>query len=224
MRVCFRLRVTGIEQLPNSGPFVITPNHASYLDGLAIAAAVPFRRFRQLYWAGDLRLLFSSRLTRFFARVVHLFPVDAKHPDAALEAARRVLQRGHVQVWFPEGWLSPDGRVQQFSPGIGELLLSSDAPAVPTYLRGTFEALPHTRSVPHFNRISVVFGRTEQVEILRGAGSGRTDEERIASALRQHLIALEDATGHPPPPHRRTADRDQPRGQDNKSSSSRQGV
>ncbi len=190
MRAFFRLRVKGIEHLPKTEPFVITPNHASYLDGPAIGAALPLHRYRQLYWAGDLRTLFSNRLTRIFARVVHVFPVDAKHPGAALEAAARVLQSGKGQVWFPEGWVSPDGELQHFQPGVGELLLTSGAPAVPTHLGGTFEALPRGGRWPRFVRVSVVFGRSEQPEALRTAGAGRTDEEKIATALRERLIAL----------------------------------
>jgi hypothetical protein len=36
----------------------------------------------------------------------------------------------------------------------------------------------------------VVFGHPESVDVLRIAGTGRTDEERIASALRQRVAAL----------------------------------
>ena len=70
------------------------------------------------------------------------------HPGAALETAHRVLQAGNILVWFPEGWRSPDGRLQQFLPGIGQLLLRSGAPAVPAYIGGTFAALPRDQCFP----------------------------------------------------------------------------
>jgi long-chain acyl-CoA synthetase len=54
MRGLFRLRVTGAENLPAAGAFVITANHVSDLDGMAVAAALPWSRFRRLYWAGEL--------------------------------------------------------------------------------------------------------------------------------------------------------------------------
>lgn len=196
MHGLFRLRVTGLERLPASGSLVITPNHVSYLDGPAIAAALPFRRFQQLYWAGDVRLLFSNRLARVFSRAVHLFPLDPRYPEAALEGAERVLGAGNVQVWFPEGWRSPDGMLQRFLPGVGELLLRSGAPAVPAYLGGAFEALPRHRRLPRFARISVAFGRPCRPEALRGAGTGGTDEERIASALHQQVIVLGKMSGN----------------------------
>jgi len=190
MRALFQLRAMGVKELPAAGAFVITSNHVSDLDGLVIAAALPWSRFRRLYWAGDAVRMFSNPLNRVFCRAVHVFPVDAKFPGATLESARRVLQAGHVQVWFPEAWRSPDGRLQRFLPGIGQLLLGSGASAVPTYIAGAFDALPRGRRIPKLRRITVAFGSAEPVEVLRGGGTGRTDEERISTALRDRVAAL----------------------------------
>jgi long-chain acyl-CoA synthetase len=190
MRGLFRLRFNGVERLPETGPFLITPNHVSYLDGLAVAAALPWRRLRHLYWAGDVLRFFSNPLARLFSRAMHLFPVDSRYPAAALEIATRALSAGNVKVWFPEGWRSPDGSLQRFLPGIGQLLLRSGAPAVPAYIAGAFEALPRSRQLPKFHRITVTFGHPEPVASLRARGIGRTDEERVVDALRQCVIAL----------------------------------
>ena len=195
MRGLFRLQVTGAERLPAAGPLVITPNHVSYLDGMAIAAALPLRRLRHVFWSvGVLGVLFNP-LARAVSRATHLFPVDAMHPAAGLEAAARVLKAGNVQVWFPEGWRSPDGSLQRFLPGIGQLLLRSGAPTVPAYIAGAFEALPRTRHVPKLHRITVTFGHPESVASLRARGIGRTDEERVVDALRQCVMALGGKAG-----------------------------
>jgi hypothetical protein len=61
---------------------------------------------------------------------------------------------------------------------------------VPAYIGGAFEALPRNRRIPRLHQISVAFGPSETVEILRGDGTGRTDEERIADALRRRVFAL----------------------------------
>jgi long-chain acyl-CoA synthetase len=195
MRGLFRLRVSGAAKLPETGAFVITPNHVSDLDGLVIAGALPWSQFRRLYWAGDAVRMFSNPLNRLFCRALHVFPVDANYPGAVLEAARRVLKAGNVQVWFPEAWRSPDGKLQRFLPGIGQLLLRSGAPAVPAFIEGAFEALPRGRRVPKVRQITVGFGAPQPVETLRVSGPGRTDEERIADALRQRVIGLGAASG-----------------------------
>ncbi|HKM73942.1 MAG TPA: 1-acyl-sn-glycerol-3-phosphate acyltransferase, partial [Stellaceae bacterium] len=195
MRGLFRLRVSGAENLPATGAFVITSNHVSDLDGMAIAAALPWSRFRRLYWAGDAVRMFANPLSRLFCRAMHVLPVDANHPGAVLESARRVLRAGHVQVWFPEAWRSPDGKLQRFLPGVGQLLLRSSTPAVPACIGGAFEALPRGHRIPKLRQITVAFGSPQPVEILRAAGTGRTDEERIANALLVRVIALGAPTG-----------------------------
>jgi long-chain acyl-CoA synthetase len=200
MRVVFRLQFTGVERLPEAGPLLIAPNHVSYLDAPAIAAALPWRRLRRLYWAGDVLRLFSNPLSRLLSRAAHLFPVDSRHPGAALEIATRVLKAGNVLVWFPEGWRSPDGSLQRFLPGIGQLLLRTGAPAVPAFVAGTFAAWPRGRRIPRFHRITVTFGHPEPVPPSRASGIGRTDEERAANVLRQRLIALATDSGAAPEP------------------------
>lgn len=186
----FRLRVAGLDRLPAAGPFVIAPNHVSYLDSLVVAAALNRSRLRHVYWAGDAQRLFPHPLTRIFCRAVHLFPVDAMHPSAALESANQVLASGDILVWFPEGWRSPDGRLQHFLPGIGQLLLRSGAPAIPALIGGTFEAWPRSRGMPRLHPVRVTFGDPAPVAALRADGCGSTEEERVADGLRRRLAAI----------------------------------
>lgn len=195
MHAVFRLRVTGSENLPANGPFVIAPNHVSDLDGMAIAAALPLSRLRQIYWAGDIVRLFSSAASRVLCRAIHLFPVDERHPGAAVRSAVRVLEAGYAQVWFPEGWRSPDGRLQRFLPGIGHLLLRARASAVPAWIGGTFEALPRGKHIPRFRQVTVTFGAPVDPETLLEEGAGRTDEERVARGLRSRVAAVASKAG-----------------------------
>jgi long-chain acyl-CoA synthetase len=134
--------------------------------------------------------MFSNPLSRLLSRTVHLFPVDSVHPGAALETAARILSGGNIVVWFPESWRSPDGKLQRFLPGIGQLLLHSGVSAVPAYIMGTFEALPRYRHTPRFCSIVVTFGSPQSVALLRAQGTGDTGEERVADALHQCVSAL----------------------------------
>jgi long-chain acyl-CoA synthetase len=190
MRGLFRLRVTGRDVLPASGAFVITPNHVSYLDPLMIAAALPLSRLRRTYWAGTVALLFSTGLRRLFSRAAHVFPVDEHRPDAALVACVAVLRAGHAAVWFPEGWRSPDGRLQRFLPGIGQILLRAGVPAVPARITGTLAAWPRGQRLPRLARVTVAFASAAPVDALRAAGTGGTAAERVAQALRERVLAL----------------------------------
>lgn len=190
MHLLFRLRVIGMATLPASGSFVITPNHASFLDPLAIAAALPLSCLRRTYWAGTVGLLFRTRLRRLLSRAAHVFPVDEARPDDAFATCAELLRTGRVAVWFPEGWRSPDGTLQRFLPGIGRVLLQADAPAVPVHIAGSFAAWPRGRVLPKPARITVTFGRPEPLAALRASGGGASEEQQIVQALRQRVADL----------------------------------
>ena len=76
----YRLRVSGLEHLPKHGPFLICPNHLAYLDPFYLAAVLPMRTLRQLFFVGASEY-FETPVKRRFARAFNLIPVD---PDANL--------------------------------------------------------------------------------------------------------------------------------------------
>ena len=60
MRTLFRLRYSGLENLPARGPFIIAPNHTSFLDPVALAAGLDPRLLRCTYWAGWTGVVFKG--------------------------------------------------------------------------------------------------------------------------------------------------------------------
>jgi long-chain acyl-CoA synthetase len=158
VRVAFRLQITGAKRLPTDRPLLITPNHASYLDPLVIAAALPWRQLRKTYWAGWVGVLHTSALRRFLSRAMQVFPIDPDRDLAtAVRTAQQLLQRGYSVIWFPEGRRSPTGELERFQSGIG-LLLHGGATAVPTAIHGTFAAWPRQRKLPRLLQLGVTFG------------------------------------------------------------------
>ncbi len=191
LRLFFRLRVAGRGRLPASGPFVLAPNHASFLDVFALAAALPRSLALQAYWAGTVEFLFNSRPRRLFSRVAHVFPVDpACSPVSSFLMGVEVLKRGRVLVWFPEGGRSADGRLKRFMPGIGRLIQQPDWPVVPVHISGAFEAWPRGRSWPRLRPLSVTFGGPLARAELLDLGEGANEESRVADGLRRGLAAL----------------------------------
>jgi len=149
MRLCFRLAVRGREHLPAQGPFLLCPNHASFLDPPAVAVALPHRLFAESWWAGWTGILHATRLRRLFSRVMQVVPVDVdRAAGAGLAVGSAVLARGQVMAWFPEGARSPDGTLQPFRPGVGVLLKRHPVPVVPVLIEGSFAAWPIGKPFP----------------------------------------------------------------------------
>ena len=189
MRGLFRLRVEGLESLTAGGPLLVAPNHASY----AVAAARPWRSLRHTWWAGWTGIMFAGGGRRLLSRATQVFPVDPdRDPAGGLALALAALTRRYVLVWFPEGRRSPDGEIRPFMPGVGTLIQRSGAKAVPTLIRGSFEALPRDRRFPRFSRITVTFGTPHTAAELEGMGAGGSASARIANGLRLAVLALGD--------------------------------
>jgi long-chain acyl-CoA synthetase len=198
MRLVFRLSVEGRENLPSDGPVLVCPNHASDLDPPAIAAALPRHARARAVWAADRVAMFRPPIRRRICRPVRVFPVDEAVPEVAVDLALEALGDGAVQVWFPEGWRAPEGRLMPFQAGVGRIVAGADPVVVPAWIDGTFEALPRWRRFPRLAKVRVVFGEGVPAARLReeaGGREGRERDEAIASALRERVRRLGEARG-----------------------------
>ncbi|HYL86437.1 MAG TPA: AMP-binding protein [Candidatus Angelobacter sp.] len=145
-RALLRFRVTGIENLPDSGAYLICPNHETYIDAFFLASALSYRVFRKLFYVGASEY-FATPLRRMAAQRMHLAPVD---PDAnlirALQASAFGLRKGKILVLFPEGERSIDGEVKKFKKGAAILAAHLQVPIVPVAFDGVFPMWPRNRA------------------------------------------------------------------------------
>lgn len=145
-RVMWGFHASGLDNLPARGPFILSPNHQSYLDAFLLVGALPYGVFRRLFFVGASEH-FATPLRRWLAARVKVVPVD---PDSNLVRAMRAgaygLRRGRVLILFPEGERSIDGAVKKFKKGAAILSLHLSVPIVPVAMDGVFELWPRNRS------------------------------------------------------------------------------
>jgi long-chain acyl-CoA synthetase len=189
MKAVFRLRTDGDQGLPSSGPLIVACSHFSDLDPLVVAAALGSARLKQVRWAADAGRGFSGRIGHLLARSARAFPVNERNPTASLALGAEALGRGDILVWFPEAWRSPNGELQRFLPGVGELVRRSQASVVPARIFGTFEALPRTRRWPRVAPLAIAFGPLLAAADLIGEGN---DPSAIAMSVRNAVDAIDD--------------------------------
>ena len=103
MRMLFRIRVSGSENLPVTAPLVLAPHHMSYLDSLVLGAVLRFSLLKHTYWAAWTGVAFGP-IFRVLRRLTHVVPVDvARGAVSSLAYGAAVLKERQNLIWFPEG-------------------------------------------------------------------------------------------------------------------------
>jgi 1-acyl-sn-glycerol-3-phosphate acyltransferase len=158
LRVGFRIRIQGRENLPRRGPVIFAANHRSFLDSLFLPLAIGWRRLTFVAKAE----YFEQRRTAWFFRAVGQIPIQRSGgtaSDAALGAATDVLTAGHPFGIYPEGTRTRDGVTHRGHTGVARLARATGAPIVPVGLVGTDEAQPTDKKLPRFFRpVTIRFG------------------------------------------------------------------
>jgi long-chain acyl-CoA synthetase len=189
-----RVTIRGRENLPEKGPFIVVPNHVSFLDSPVLTVAFGSQRFHRFFWAGQGRIMFVGRFRRLFSRLFQVVPIDpSRGPLSSLAVGALVVKEGHPLVWFAEGQVSQDGQLHSFQPGIGLIVNHYEPTVVPAFIQGTYEAMPLGKKLPRARRITVHFGKPIEGKKLKSkAGRLKKGEvhQRIAQVLHDELAEL----------------------------------
>jgi 1-acyl-sn-glycerol-3-phosphate acyltransferase len=180
-----RLSIRGREHLPAAPPFVIVANHASHLDALVLAAAVPRRLWDRVFpiAAGD--TFFQTPLLAAFAAVLlNALPMWRRHcgAHALRELRSRLTAEPCTYILFPEGTRSRDGRVASFKSGLGMIVAGTEVPVVPAYVEGAYGALQPGRRLPRLRRIRVRIGPPLRFADATNDRAGWNEVSRCAEA------------------------------------------
>jgi 1-acyl-sn-glycerol-3-phosphate acyltransferase len=137
----YRLRKTGLANIPETGPAVLVCNHVSYVDAVVILGACP----RPIRFVMD-HQIFRIPVLSFVFRTGRAIPIaPAREDPAMLEAAytevARALRDGDLVGIFPEGRITDAGELQPFRSGVKRIIDTTPVPVVPMALRGLWGSM-----------------------------------------------------------------------------------
>ena len=137
-----KLKVTGLENIPADGPFVLMSTHNSHFDIPILMKTVP-RQFRIV----AKKILFKIPLFGWIMSAAGYVSVDRGDKNqafASLDKAAESVISGMPLLIFPEGTRSHDGKLGRFKKGGFVLTTKAKSPVVPVIVDGTFDVLPKT--------------------------------------------------------------------------------
>jgi 1-acyl-sn-glycerol-3-phosphate acyltransferase len=175
LRALARISVTGLENVPATGPIILAANHFDNLDAYLLLHLVP----RQVHFAARPDGFGTGTLCAIWRRL-GAFPADAW----GIRYGLRLLAEEAAVGVFPQCTISKDLVTQCGAAGV--LALYSGAPVVPIAIRGTDEV--HLSSIfPRRVTVRVRFGAP--VEFSR-SGAGALRSRAVSDEILHHIRAL----------------------------------
>src|SRR6478672_6440123 len=193
LRVVFRPRVSGAENVPDEGPAILASNHLSYADWLFMPLTLP----RRVTFVAKAEY-FTGRgvkgwLQKTFFSGSGQVPIDRSGADAAagaLLSAKRVLGEGGLFGIYPEGTRSHDGCLYRGKTGVARLTLETGVPVIPVAVVGTDVVAPPGKKFGTFTRPVVRFGKPLDFSRYEGMENDRYILRSITDEIMYEIMRL----------------------------------
>ena len=194
LRLIWRPRVEGLENVPLTGPAILASNHLSFSDSffmpVMVSRKVTFLAKAEYFTTPGIKGL----LSRLFFSGVGQVPIDRDDPDAsraALTTGVRVLRGGNLLGIYPEGTRSPDGRLYRGKTGVARMALEAEVPVIPVAMMNTHLVQPQGRPIPRLRpRPHIVFGAPLDFSRYAGMAGDRFVERSMADEIMYELMQL----------------------------------
>jgi 1-acyl-sn-glycerol-3-phosphate acyltransferase len=135
-----RIRVSGLENLPRSGPFILVANHQGAGDIPLLLGCLP------VYFRFAIKKeLFGLPVFGWYLKLAGYFSVDRQVVLSAYRMVEQIidsLKEGESVMIFPEGTRSRDGSLGAFKRGSLMAALKAGAPIVPVAIDGSYRFMP----------------------------------------------------------------------------------
>jgi len=188
-RDLFRLRVTGFENLPQQGAYILSSNHQSYIDPIILISVLPAEVMANSFAVGTSEI-FGAGFMRRLARWLRVIVLD---PDANLVPAMRAgafgLRQGRVLILYPEGERSIDGTPRIFKKGAAILSIHRQVPIVPVAINGFYEVWPRGKNFfQKIGPLEIVFGKP--ISPPPETEASEAAYERLTATLKSTIVAM----------------------------------
>jgi 1-acyl-sn-glycerol-3-phosphate acyltransferase len=193
VRLAFRPRVEGLENVPANGGAVLAGNHLSVADEYIMGSVVPRHIAfwaKAEYFNGTGLGGFAMKTLMRGLGAIEVNREGGRAALTALDAAIPALRGGELVGVYPEGTRSPDGRLYRGRTGAVRLALLAEVPIIPIGVIGTERVQPIGRKIPKLGaKVTIRFGKPMDF-------TGATMDSATLRAITDELMAtIQGLTG-----------------------------
>lgn len=193
LRVFFRPKIEGAENIPAEGGAILASNHLAVSDSfflpLKVSRRVTFPAKIEYFTAPGIK----GKLKKLFFTGVGQIPIDrsgGSAAQAAIATGVRLLREGHLMGIYPEGTRSPDGRLYKGKTGIARIALQAGVPVIPVAMFGTDKANPIGSKMWRPYPIRIKIGKPLDFSRYEGLEGDRFVERSITDEIMYALMEL----------------------------------
>lgn len=182
-----RGEASGMDHIPEEGPFLLACNHASFIDPFVAGCFIR----RDMYFFAR-KTLFKPGLAERILLGFNAIPVDRDSGKdvSAFKKVLGLLDQGEGVLIFLEGTRSLDGSLQPAKKGIGLMACKAQVPVIPTHIFGSFDVWGKSGKMPKLlpHKLAVVYGSPLYPNQY---DAGSQDPDRYQKAANIFLNAIE---------------------------------
>ncbi|PSW74010.1 MFS transporter [Photobacterium sp. GB-50] len=165
-RVLYRVKSTGLDNIPETGPAVLVCNHVSFVDAILVGAASR----RPVRFVMDKNIA-NLPVMKYFFKWAKTIPicspkVSTEIYQQAFDQIDKELSSGEIICIFPEGKITRTGEINEFKRGIEHIVKRNPVPVIPMGLKGVWGS---------------IFSRSGRFTIMRAIKRFRSELEVVAS-------------------------------------------
>ncbi len=180
----FRLNITGADNVPDSGNYLVVSNHISIADVFTLAISCK----RQIHFMAKIEL-FKIPVLSQLVTALGAFPVDRKgNPASALKKAVKILEQGEIVGLFPQGTRQQNISVAdtEFKSGAAFCAYKSKSGIIPAFIKtdGQKFAL--------FRKSEIIYGKPIEFNALPLSEGGNDEYAVVSELIKREILLLEE--------------------------------
>ena len=134
VKLIYRVKINGIENLKDDQPFIISANHIHIFDPVILATLTK----RQIFFLSKKELFEKKLFAKFFGKL-GVIPIDRDNTDIkAIKSCFRVIRAGNILGIFPEGTRVKSVDINNMKKGVALIALKNKVNILPIHIEGTY--------------------------------------------------------------------------------------
>ena len=175
----YRVKISGMENIPESGPAIICGNHIHALDSVIL---VGFTK-RKVNFIAKAELFKKSAFMRFVEKPFGLIRIDRDKPQdiEAMKKSLKVLKSNEILGIFPEGTRNGLAKNVEVKTGVAYFALKSKVQVIPIGIKGNFKP---------FSKIVYNIGKPLDFNEYYNKKIEKEDLEKVTNIIMNNIIKL----------------------------------